>query len=339
MLSNSKEWFHHRSFTSDRFGDLAWLADRKDALGATVSLVLPAREVRETVGHIVTEVARMGSGSSLVDQILVVDADSADGTADVARSAGAEVYSENELLAAWGPARGKGDAMWRSLSVAYGDIVMFADADTVDFDPRLIYGVLGPVLTVPRVQFVKAAFRRPFAERGLVFPNSGGRVTELTARPLLNLFYPQLAGFAQPLAGEFAATRELLCSIPFLTGYAIEIAMLIDVLSEVGLDAMAQVDVLSRQNRHQPLADLSRMSYAVLRAVMHRLYQEQRLCLPGGTMLHDSPLELHQYLLPQVTPEGLTLCEHCEELVVRPPLRTVETVKGACRPRPSPTFS
>src|SRR5215211_6936472 len=178
----------------------------------------------------------------------------------------AEAYSENELMSSHGDAHGKGDAMWRALSVARGDLVMYIDADTKDFRPQLVYGVLGPILYVPEVRFVKAAYRRPFKSHETVEVDGGGRVTELTAKPLFNLFYPELAGFVQPLAGEFVSDKELFCSIPFLTGYAVETGIMIDVLKRVGLGAMAQVDLGTRQNRHQPLRDLSRMSYSVLRA-------------------------------------------------------------------------
>ena len=157
-----------------------------------------------------------GPGPGCPDQVIVVDADSPDGTADVARAHGAEVYSENELMRAYGPAQGKGDAMWRALSVARGDIVMFADADTADFEEHFVYGTLGPLLADPQLQFVKAAFRRPFKQGEEKIPDGGGRVTELMAKPLLNLFYPELAGFVQPLAGEFAARREVLSQRPVL---------------------------------------------------------------------------------------------------------------------------
>ena len=157
------------------------------------------------------------------------------------------------MLPAYGPAQGKGDAMWRALSVARGDIVMFADADTRDFGEHFVYGTLGPLLTVPGVQFSKAAYRRPFTQREESVADGGGRVTELMAKPLLNFFLPELAGFVQPLAGEFARPGPAAAHLPFLTGYGVEIGVLIDVLGAVGLPAMAQVDLGSRQNRHQPL--------------------------------------------------------------------------------------
>lgn len=324
------EWFKHRSFDYRQFSDLEALGRRKRELGLTVSAVLPCRNVADTVGGILDAihgVNERSGGNALVDQILAVDADSADGTAEVAAARGAEVYSENELMSNHGGAHGKGDAMWRSLSVARGDLVMYIDADTRDFKPQLVYGILGPILEMPKVRFVKAAYRRPFKSHETVEQDGGGRVTELTTKPLFNLFYPELAGFVQPLAGEFVADRELFSSIPFLTGYAVETGIMIDVLRSVGLDAMAQVDLGTRQNRHQPLRDLSRMSYSVLRAVARRLRQEGRLNQARDPSLPDSLFQFSDYLHAVATPEGLQLQEYVEELVERPPIQEVLRVR------------
>jgi glucosyl-3-phosphoglycerate synthase len=258
-----------------------------------------------------------------VDQILAVDADSNDGTMDVAARHGAEVFSENELLSHYGGAHGKGDAMWRSLSIARGDLVMFADADTRDFESQFIYGTLGPILQVPQIRFVKGAFRRPFKSSETVEQDGGGRVTELTTKPLFNLFYPELTGFVQPLAGEFVADRELFRSIPFLTGYAVETGIMIDVFNKVGLGAMAQVDLGTRQNRHQHLRDLSRMSYAVLRAVARRLREDGRLNQLRDPNLPEQLFQFSDYQHAVATPDGLDLQEHVEELVERPPMAEV----------------
>jgi glucosyl-3-phosphoglycerate synthase len=282
--------------------------------------------VADTVGGIVDEihaVNRLTGDHPLVDQILAVDADSPDGTADVAASRGAEVYSENELMNNHGGTHGKGDAMWRALSVARGDLVMYIDADTKDFRPQLVYGILGPILEVPEIRFVKAAYRRPFKSYETVEQDGGGRVTELSAKPLFNLFYPELTGFVQPLAGEFVADRELFCSIPFLTGYAVETGIMIDVLKMVGLEAMAQVDLGTRQNRHQPLRDLSRMAYSVLRAVARRMRQEGRLNQVRDPGMPDSLFQLSDYQHAVATPDGLKLQEYVEELVERPPIKEV----------------
>ncbi len=322
------EWFRHRSYEWRRFSDVADLARRKRERNLTVSLILPGRDVADTIGgvldeiHAVNEQARAG-GTPLVDQVLVVDADSEDGTAEVAELHGAEVYSENGLLSRYGPAHGKGDAMWRALSVARGDIIMYADSDTKDFEVQFVYGTLGPIFTVEQVRYVKAAFRRPFSRGEDVEPDGGGRVTELSTKPLFNLFYPELTGFVQPLAGEFAAERELLCSLPFLTGYAVETGLMIDVLRKVGLGAMAQVDLGTRQNRHQPLHNLSRMSYSVLRAVARRLREDGRLNQPRDPSLPDSLFQFSDYHHAVATPEGIRIQEYVEELVERPPINEV----------------
>jgi len=237
----------------------------------TVSVVLPAREEAETIGAIVATCV------PLADQVLVVDAASGDGTAEVAARAGAEVRQESDLMPAFGPVLGKGDAMWRALSAVRGDVVLYLDADTLGFGEHFVRGMLGPLRADPGVQFVKGFYRRPFKLGGAVDPEGGGRVTELTARPLLKAFYPELATVRQPLAGEVAARRELLERLPFSTGYAVEIAMLIDAWHAVGIDAMAQVDLDVRQNRHQPLSRLGPMADAVLGAVRERLVRDGRL--------------------------------------------------------------
>src|SRR5918912_858191 len=308
--ANAREWFERRSYSHKEFKDVEKLARRKGELGLTVSLVLPSRNVADTVGGIVKEATALNEEAPLVDQILVIDADSADGTAEVAAARGAEVYSENELLSHYGDAHGKGDAMCRSLSVARGDLVMFADADTKDFLPQFVYGTLGPIISVPSVRFVKGAFRRPFKSSESLELDGGGRVTELTTKPLFNLFYPELTGFVQPLAGEFVADKELFSSIPFLTGYAVETGIMIDVYKKVGLEAMAQVD-------------LGKMSYAVLRAVARRLREDGRLRQVRDPSTPDSLFQFSDYLHAVATPEGLKLREHVEELVERPPIAEV----------------
>ena len=317
------EWFEQRSYRHGDFADLGQ-SSGNGAESPSTTLIFPARNVAGTIGTILSVVERLRARTGLPDQVIVVDADSPDGTADIARAHGAEVYSENQLMRAYGPAQGKGDAMWRALSVARGDIVMFADADTADFEEHFVYGTLGPLLADPQVQFVKAAFRRPFKQGEEKVLDGGGRVTELMSKPLINLFYPELAGFVQPLAGEFAARRDVLSRVPFFTGYGVEIGMLIDVFERVGLAAMAQVDLGTRQNRHQSLASLSRMSSVVLRTVAAR----------EGLGRHDGQLdenisnlwELHQpdtYLHAVATEEGLRLDEHLNELVERPPLASL----------------
>ena len=238
---------------------------------AGVSVCIPARNEAATIGRIVESLVPE------VAQVVVVDGSSTDGTGRVAAERGAEVYDESELVPEMGPALGKGDAMWRSLTVLTGELVCFVDADSEDFGPHFVRGLAGPLLADPSIQYVKGFYRRPFRHAGVTEPEGGGRVTELTARPLLQLFYPELAACRQPLAGEIAARRSLLERLPWVTGYGGEIAQLIDVYREVGIDAMAQVDLEVRQNQHQPLAALAPMASEVTAAIATRVHRDGRL--------------------------------------------------------------
>ncbi|MDQ5895274.1 MAG: Glucosyl-3-phosphoglycerate synthase [Actinomycetota bacterium] len=231
-------------------------------LRGTVSVVIPTRNTAGTIAATVAELMILAE-DGLISQILVVDADSPDGTADLARNAGAEVFSENELVDGFGPARGKGDAMWRALAAVTGDIVVYIDGDIADFGRHYITGLVGP-LADPGKQFVKGRYQRPFRYGENEEPSGGGRVTELAARPLLARLAPELLAFDQPLAGEVAARRELLERIPFACGYGVEIAMLLDVWDQVGIESMAQVELGTKRNAHQSLAALNGMSTEVI---------------------------------------------------------------------------
>jgi glucosyl-3-phosphoglycerate synthase len=263
--------FHHSLYPAER------IAGEREA---SVSVCLPARECAATVGEIVGQLVRLRKAGA-IDEIVVVDAGSADGTARVAEKAGAKVVQERELKPEMGPVLGKGDAMWRALPVLGGDLVLFLDADSEGFSGHFATGLLGPLVCEPAVAFVKAFYRRPFEQDGIELPEGGGRVNHLMARPALALFYPQLGAVRQPLAGEVAARRELLERVPFATGYGVEIAMLIDVWGEVGLDGIAQVDLDVHRNRHQSLGALSEMAETVLATILRRLAAEGRLSMEG----------------------------------------------------------
>jgi glucosyl-3-phosphoglycerate synthase len=271
LSSLSRTLFHHSHFPPEL------IAAERDC---SISVCVPARDEARTIGPIVESLVGLREQGA-VDQVAVVDA-SRDGTGSIAAARGAEVYAQSELMPEFGEVLGKGDAMWRALSVLRGDLVCFVDADTEQFGPHFASGLLGPLVVDARVRFVKGFYRRPFRLGDELAPEGGGRVTELTARPLLQLFYPQLAHIRQPLAGEIAARRDLLERLPFATGYSVEIAMLIDAWSIAGSDAIAQVDLDVRQNRHQPLSELGPMAAAVLQAVAERLEREGRLSAPLG---------------------------------------------------------
>jgi glucosyl-3-phosphoglycerate synthase len=290
-----------RSFHHSAFG-LGRMRERKRE---TVTVVLPTREVADTIGPILERLSTLGD---VIDQIVVIDAASTDDTAAIAATLGAEVHQESELLPEFGPALGKGDALWRSLAVATGDLIVYLDSDTRDFSPHFAGGLLGPLLCEEGIQFVKGHYRRPFvAADGRELPADGGRVTELMARPLLSAFYPELAAFVQPLAGEVSARRSLLERLPFACGYAVETAMLLRARDELGGTAgMAQVDLEVRHNHHQPLRDLGPMAYAVLQVILERLREEGRLL-----DYHAPPLQTADGRLVQV------------ELVERPPYATL----------------
>lgn len=244
------------------------LGDLLDAKGETrVSLVVPARNEAGTVGDVVGRVRdRLVDTVSLVDEIVVIDSDSTDGTYDAAASAGAVVHRSSEIRPDLGTHPGKGEAMWKSLFVTTGDLIVFMDADLTDWDTHFVPGLLGPLLTWPEVRLVKGFYERP-GEQG---PLDGGRVTELVARPLISLLFTDLMDLVQPLAGEWAVRRSHLASLSVPTGYAVELAALVDTVSGHGPSAIAQVDLGTRSHGHQALLDLGGMAVQILAATLSR---------------------------------------------------------------------
>ncbi|CAM5472865.1 Glucosyl-3-phosphoglycerate synthase OS=Streptomyces rochei OX=1928 GN=G3I25_32775 PE=3 SV=1 [Streptomyces rochei] len=267
MLEEVERWLAARSWSvTDR--PLQQVLAAKQAGGQTVSVVLPALDEEETVGEIVSVIRReLMERVALVDELLVVDSGSRDRTSAVAAAAGARVVHRDAILPRVPAVPGKGEVLWRSLLVTGGDIVCFVDADLREFRADFVSGIVGPLLTDPDVHLVKAMYDRPLGAA----PGQGGRVTELMARPLLNMHWPRLAGFVQPLGGEYAARRSLLERLPFPVGYGVELGMLVDALHLVGLDALAQVDVGVRRHRHQDGQALGRMSAAIYRTAQLRL--------------------------------------------------------------------
>lgn len=272
------DWFERRTFHADDF-DVEALARRKAALDVSVSVVLPADNEAKTIEGMVRACSALAG--TLVDELVVMDADSADGTPELAVAAGARVHSDAAVLPEMGPPLGKGDALWRSLSVTSGDIVVFVDSDISNPDPRFVSSLLGPLLAEPEIALVKAFYDRPVEIEGIRHASGGGRVTELMARPLLNLFWPALSGLVQPLSGEYAGRRELLDNLPFFTGYGVELGLLVDTLASRGLDAIAQVDLGERVHHNQPLEALSRMAFGLLQVALQRLQVEERIRLEG----------------------------------------------------------
>jgi glucosyl-3-phosphoglycerate synthase len=297
------DWFRRRT---SRWRDwpVADLIARKKQQDLRVSVVIPARNEERTVADVVSAIRRLKVGTGLVDELVVIDSDSTDATARIAAAAGATVHAARDIAPELGAYRGKGEALWKSLLVTKGDIVVFIDADLTRWGPHFVTGLLGPLLAAPGVQLVKGFYERLYSRTPLGSPSSppvsaaapaqpgdesaaqmvmatstalssgagagadddgsvsadGGRVTELVARPLLSLWWPELTSVVQPLAGEWAARRELMESLPIPVGYGIEIAVLLDTAREHGLDAIAQVDLGSRGHKHQSSHDLALMA-------------------------------------------------------------------------------
>ena len=273
MRADAEVWFAERTSKAEDWSHDDLLAAKGPT---TVTVVLPALNEEPTIGRIVHQIHHvLGAGApahrQLVDELVVIDGGSVDRTAVVAAAAGARVEFRADILPSQPSIPGKGDAMWRSLAVTSGDIIVFVDADLQSFTPSYITGLLGPLLAYPEVALVKAVYERPLVEGSTVVSAGGGRVTELMARPLLNLLWPELAGIIQPLAGEYAARRDLLEDLPFPCGYGVEIGLLTDALDRRGLAGLSQVDLGVRVHRHQDDTSLSRMAAEILRTAFERL--------------------------------------------------------------------
>ena len=276
------EWFGTRTFHFSQFEPVTVLRRAKEQLGARISVCLPTRNEAATVGPIVRAVRRqLMERSRLVDELVVMDAGSSDDTVAVALAAGAEVFSEREVLPEAGPGSGKGEGLWKSLHACTGDLICWVDADIRNFHPRFVTGLLGPLLLHPEVHYVKAFYERPIRERNALRATGGGRVTELVARPLLNLFWPELAGIVQPLAGEYAGRREVLEAVPFDTGYGVELGLLIEIARRYGVPSIAQVDLERRVHRNQDVQALGRMSFGILQTALALLAEDGRVA-PGA---------------------------------------------------------
>lgn len=274
------KWFAENTFRSEEFADLERLVALKEAQGLTISLGLPALNEEETVGNVIQTIKKaLIEEVPLLDEIVLIDSGSVDYTREIAADLGIPVYIHQEILPQHGAYRGKGEALWKSLYVLEGDIIAWIDTDIVNIHPRFVYGILGPLLREPRIQYVKGFYRRPLRQGDKLIAGGGGRVTELTARPLLNLFFPELSGLIQPLAGEYAGRREALERLPFFTGYGVETGLLIDILNTYGLRAIAQVDLRERIHRNKPLPALSPMSFAIIQVVVRRLEDRHKIRL------------------------------------------------------------
>jgi len=312
MRPDARAWFELRTTSApsvDAF-DLDALLTAKRRGQHRVSVVLPARDEERTVGRLVRDLHdRWVRHTPLVDELLVVDSDSTDATAAVARAAGADVVAAADVLPAHGSRPGKGEALWKSLAATTGDLVVFLDADLLGEVTHFVPGLLAPLLTDPQVDYVKGCYTRPLEVDGTSVPAGGGRVTELTARPLLNALWPELAGFVQPLGGEYAGRRSALERVPFVSGYGVEVGLLVDLLQLSGLTGLAQVDLGLRRHTSQEQEALGRMAGQVVSTVLARAGGRSEA---GG-------------LLTQFRHDGAGFVPHSTPVAVdeRPPMATV----------------
>ena len=253
--------FHHEDFAAPQ------LAEQKARQGHLVSVCLPARDEAATVGGIVADLRRsLVEGCGLVDEVLVIDDHSTDRTAEVATAAGARVLAVDDVLPDLGPGQGKGEALWKSVAAAEGDLIVWCDADILDFGPRFVVGLVGPLIERADIGFVKGYYERPVAGSA----HGGGRVTELVARPAIATMFPHLASVVQPLSGEYAGRRNLLEQLPFVQGYGVDLALLIDIADLEGTEVIAQVDLGTRRHRNRPLDQLGPQAMAVLQTALRR---------------------------------------------------------------------
>ena len=306
-------WFAENTYHAAEFDDLARLVEKKEQQNLTISLALPALNEEETVGTVIKTIkSALMDTHHLLDEIVLIDSASSDATREIARKMGLPVYIHQELLPEYGPRRGKGEALWKSLLVTKGDIVVWIDTDIVNIHPRFVYGVLGPLLTNPNLQLVKGFYQRPLKSEDRLQTAAGGRVTELTARPMINLFYPELSGIIQPLAGEYGGRRKALEQISFSSGYGVEIGMVIEMFEKFGLGAIGQVDLLERIHHNQSLEALSKMSFVILQTIFRQL--EHRY---GRSLLED--VNKSMKLIHYASENYFLEVEELPELV-RPPM-------------------
>lgn len=315
--ARAREWFQRRTYSTANTEPVDLLALKGDQ---RVTVILPALDEEATVGAIVSSIrTHLIDGVPLVDDLVVLDSGSTDATARVAAEAGARVLDREQAFPAMPVLPGKGEAMWRALAGTDGDLVVFCDADVRSFAPHYITGLLAPLLREPQICLVKAVYERPLTQGETVVPAGGGRVTELVARPLLNAHWPHLAGVAQPLAGEYAARRDLLESLSFPTGYGVEFALLVDTDAACGLDAIAQVDLGVRIHRHHDEQRLGRMAAEIWATALSRLDPDARVRRAHAGNVHDTG-SLVQFVHDA---SGLHVREYPVTTVERPPLNSM----------------
>lgn len=319
------KWFVQNTFASTEFADLRRLVEAKERQNLRISVGLPTLNEEATIGRVIRAIrTRLVERFPLVDEIVVIDSDSDDRTREIARAEGVPVHIHSQILPGTGSYVGKGEALWKSLHVLSGDLVVWVDTDISNAHPKFVYGIVGPLLLRPDLQFVKAFYQRPLRIGGELQATGGGRVTELAARPILNLFFPELSGMVQPLSGEQGGRRATLEQLPFFTGYGVETGLLIDTLQRAGLGAIAQVDMKQRIHRNQSLLALSKMSFEILQVALKRVGEAH------GQRLWEDANATIKLITPQ---EGGRLHLEMHDIIAteRPPMATIPEYISARR--------
>lgn len=318
--NDARQWLETHTFHHSNFWDIKWLVEEKERQGQTISLCLPTLNEESTIGQaIIILKAELADRYPLIDEIAVIDSGSTDKTCEIAASFGADVYTAADHLQECGQQRGKGENLWKALYLLKGDIIVYVDTDITNIHPRFVYGLVGPLLKNPEVNYVKAFYDRPIAYSGGLRPTGGGRVTEILIRPLFSLFYPELAAILQPLSGEYAGRRSILEQIPFPVGYGVETAMLIDIYQRLGMNGFAQTDLDRRVHRNQETIALGRMAFGLLQTFMSRLQRDQK------AQLHETlPTIMRQF---EVAEGSYRQVEHTIEEVERQPMIEVEAYR------------
>lgn len=316
---NVSKWLKRRTFRHQDFANIPKLIELKKEQGLTISVCLPTLNSGKTLDLILRTLKEiLVEEYSLIDELAIVDSRSTDNTVAIAEKYGVKVLFDDEHLTNLPSASGKGEALWKSLYCLEGDIIAWLDSDIKNIHPRFAYGTIGPLLNDKTIGYVKGFYQRPLKTAGLTRQTGGGRVTEIFARPFLNLFYPELSGLIQPLSGEYAGRREILESVPFFTGYGVETGLLIDILNKFGLDTIAQVNLETRVHTNQSLKALGRMSFAVMQAGFTRLASDGKIEL-------KTEMNRVMHLIKQsADDEEYYLADWEKRVVERPPIKGIK---------------
>ena len=271
-ISKVESWLKNNTYELEQFMDLQNLEILKKKNGYSVAVVIPTLEEEGTIGFVLEcMIEKLIYKYKIIDELIVIDGGSMDKTKQICNEFNEVLfYNQNDILKNISSNKGKGEALWKSLYVTKSDIIIYVDSDIKNFDERFVVGILGPLLYNDQIKFVKGFYKRPYISSEGSVTNEGGRVTELCARPLLNILYPELSGFIQPLGGEYGGYRDILENVKYTSGYGVEVQTLIEIYEKFGLDSIAQCNLIERQHRHQPINSLSKMSSAILQTILRR---------------------------------------------------------------------